>query len=114
MQGEVKATPFEVGRAKTPTTTTDYTTVPVCELIRGCVGGEAAAWQEFIRRFHRIIALTSYRAARRQCLATAAVVDDLTQEVYLKFCADRAHVLREFNASHPDAIFGFVKVVTEH
>jgi RNA polymerase sigma-70 factor (ECF subfamily) len=76
------------------------------------VDGKAAAWQDFIRRFNRIIAITSYRAARRWGEDSAAVVDDLTQETYLKLCANGARVLREFDSPHPDAIFAFLKVVT--
>jgi RNA polymerase sigma factor (sigma-70 family) len=95
-----------------PCTKTDYGTVPVPDLIRACVDGEAAAWQGFIGRFNRIIAITSYRAARRWGQDSPAVVDDLIQETYLKLCADGARVLREFDSTHPDAIFAFLKVVT--
>ena len=65
LEASYPASPFGFARAKIPCTTTDYTTVPVPELIRACVDGKAAAWQEFIGRFNRIIAITSYRAARR-------------------------------------------------
>jgi len=116
MPGEVQtscaASLFGVARAKIPTTTADYSTVPVSELIRACVDGEAAAWQEFIRRFNRIIAVTCYRAARRWGEGSPTIVDDLTQEAYVKLCADRARVLREFDSPSPDAIFAFLKVVT--
>jgi len=81
-------------------------------LIHACVDGKAAAWQEFIRRFNRIIVITSYRVARRKREGSPAVVDDITQETYLKLCADGARVLLEFDSAHPDAIFGFLKVVT--
>jgi RNA polymerase sigma-70 factor (ECF subfamily) len=106
------ASPFWPARAKIPSTTTDYTAVPVPALIHACVDGKAAARQEFIRRFNRIIAITSYRAARRWGKDSPAVVDDLTQETYLKLCADGARVLREFDSPHPDAIFAFLKVVS--
>jgi len=65
-----------------------------------------------MRRFNRIIAITAYRAARRWGEDSPSVVDDLTQETYLKLCADRCRVLREFDLPHPDAIFAFLKVVT--
>src|SRR5262245_52549937 len=90
--------PFAAARAKIPTTTADYGTVTVSELICACVEGEAAAWQEFMRRFHRIIAITAYRAARRWGENMQEVADDLAQETYLKLCADRARVLREFDS----------------
>jgi len=90
----------------------DYTSAPASELIRACADGEAVAWQEFIRRFNRIIVITYYRAARRWGEDTQEVVDDLTQETYLKLCADGARVLREFDSPHREAIFAFLKVVT--
>jgi RNA polymerase sigma-70 factor (ECF subfamily) len=65
-----------------------------------------------MRRFHRIIAITASRTARRRGCVSLEVVDDLTQETYLKLCADSARVLCEFDCSHPEAIFGFLKVVT--
>ena len=111
---QVSCPPSLLGTARVtiPATTADYSAVSVSELIRACVEGEAAAWQEFIERFHRIIAITSYRAARRWGKDSPAVVDDLTQEAYVKLCADHARVLREFDSPHPDAMFAFLKVVT--
>src|SRR5437762_1953157 len=105
------ASPSWSARANVPNSTVDYTAVPPSALIRACVDGKAAAWQDFIRRFNRIIAITSYRAARRWGEDSPAVVDDLTQETYLKLCADGARVLREFDCPHRDAIFAFLKVV---
>jgi RNA polymerase sigma-70 factor (ECF subfamily) len=104
--------PASATRAKIPCTTADYTTSSVSDLIRGCTEADAAAWQEFMRRFNQIIAITAYRAARRWGEGTPGIIDDLTQETYLKLCADRACVLREVDLEHPDSIFGFLKVVT--
>ena len=104
--------PFLLAHAKNQTPMMDYATVPLSELIRACVDGQAAAWQDFIRRFNRIVAITSYRVSRRWSEASPALVDDLTQETYLKLCADGARVLREFDSPHPEAIFAFLKVVT--
>ena len=104
--------PVWLAHAKTPTHMVDYTRVSAFDLIQACVERQAAAWQDFIRRFNRIIAITSYRAARRWAEDSPEVVDDLTQETYLKLCADDARVLREFDSPHPDAIFAFLKVVT--
>ena len=106
------ASPFLLAHAKNQTPMMDYATVPTSELIRACVDGQAAAWQDFIRRFNRIVAITSYRVARRWSEASPAVVDDLTQETYLMLCADGARVLREFDSQDPEAIFAFLKVVT--
>jgi RNA polymerase sigma-70 factor, ECF subfamily len=90
----------------------DYTIRPAAELIEACTGGDAAAWQEFIRRFHTIIAITASRAARRWGEASSQTIDDLIQETYLKLCADRGRALRQFRFEHEDALFGFLKTIT--
>jgi RNA polymerase sigma-70 factor (ECF subfamily) len=95
-----------------PSTAVDYTTVSVAELVDACARQQPAAWQEFLRRFHRIISLTALRIARRWGETSPQVVDDLAQETYLKLCSGGGRVLREFRSDHPDAIFGFLKVVT--
>lgn len=73
--------------------------------------GDAASWREFVERFQRVIATVACRVARRWGENAQEVVDDLVQETYLKLCSDQARILREFQSSHPDAIFGFLKVV---
>jgi RNA polymerase sigma-70 factor (ECF subfamily) len=90
----------------------DYTTLATAQLVEACSGGDAAAWQEFMRRYHSIIAITASRAARRWGQAAPATIDDLIQETYLKLCADRGRVLRQFRFGHDDAIFGFLKTIT--
>ena len=81
-------------------------------LICACAEGKPAAWQEFMQRFHRIIALSAYRVARRWVANSESVVSDVAQETYLKLCADSARVLREFDCPGPAAIAAFLKVVT--
>src|SRR5260370_35724148 len=92
---------IEAARAIMPATTADYSAVPVTELIRACVEGEAAAWQEFIERFNRIIAITSYRAALCWGENSPAVVDDRTQKAYVMFCDDRAPVRSKVSSPLP-------------
>jgi len=83
------------------------------ELLRKCANtGDEASWEEFVRRFHRLIATIALRVARRWGEFSPQVIDDLVQEVYLKLCADRFRMLRSFNAHHPDAFYGYLKVVT--
>ena len=106
-----QASPIWLAHGTIPSTAVDYTTVTVAELVDACARHDAAAWQEFLRRFHRIIAITASRIARRWGVTSPQVVDDLAQETYLKLCADGARLLREFQSDHPDAIFGFLKVV---
>jgi RNA polymerase sigma-70 factor (ECF subfamily) len=72
---------------------------------------QAAAWEEFVRRFQPLIAGVVARAASRWTPATANVVDDLVQETYVKLCADDFRRLREFESWHEDAIYGYLKSV---
>ena len=92
----------------------DFTAVPLAGLIDACVRGEGAAWVEFIRRYHSIIAVTVSRVARHQRCYSPQVVDDLVAETYLKICADGARVLRQFRSEHENAMFGFLKVVAKN
>jgi RNA polymerase sigma-70 factor (ECF subfamily) len=83
------------------------------ELIRACTEiGTPEAWEEFVHRLQPTIAMVALRIARQWGQSSPDVVDDLIQETYLKLCADRGKVLREFEQRHPDALFGFIKVVT--
>ena len=89
----------------------DYSDAPLAKLIEACANGENAAWRAFIERYNRIIAITVARVARHWGEASPQIIDDLVQETYLKLCADRARVMREFRFDHPNAIYGFLKVV---
>jgi RNA polymerase sigma-70 factor (ECF subfamily) len=91
----------------------DYSSLTIEELVRRCsASGEIGAWEEFVRRFHRLIAMVALRTADRLGDSSAQTVDDLIQETYLKLCADDFRLLRNFEERHPDAFLGFVKVVT--
>lgn len=82
------------------------------ELVRACVEGpDPAAWSEFIRRFHRVIAATVVKVCRQWGSITPELVDDLIQDTYVKICADGFRILREFDPQHSDAIFGLLKSV---
>jgi RNA polymerase sigma-70 factor (ECF subfamily) len=83
------------------------------DLARLCAdhpGGDE--WREFVRRFTRPIALSALRVARLWGEPSAALIDDIIQDVFLKFCEDDRRVLREFEPRHPDSFLAFVKVVS--
>ena len=73
--------------------------------------GSQPAWEEFIRRFHAVIAGTVTRCARRFCETTPELIDDLVQQTLLKICANRYRIVRDFEPQSPDAIIGFLKTV---
>ncbi len=84
----------------------------VAELLQKCASGDPIAWEEFIARFHPLIARTVVRTARKWGVNDPAVFDDLIQEVYLKLCSDQCRILTRFTAHDENAIYGFLKVVT--
>lgn len=89
----------------------NYSAFSTEELLNACVEREnSEAWEEFVRRFHKFIGTVVLRVARRWGETNAAVIDDLIQDTYLKICADNCRLLRDFQATHPNAFFGMLKV----
>lgn len=89
-----------------------YSSLSIEELVRECSASRSAdAWEEFVRRFHRLIATVILRTATRLGDSSKQTVDDLIQETYLKLCADDSRILRGFEQQRPDAFIGYVKVV---
>src|SRR5580658_4903878 len=90
-------------------TRVNWTPLSSEELIRACLkAGDTAAWEEFVRRFRPVIAGTVLRTARRFGANEPQLTDDLIQDTYLKICANRCRILREFEPENPDAIFGLL------
>jgi RNA polymerase sigma-70 factor, ECF subfamily len=73
-------------------------------------GNDDAAWKEFVRRFHPLIAGVVVRVCRQWGESSRHVMDDIIQDVYLKLCADKLYSIRSITPANPSAIFGFVKV----
>jgi RNA polymerase sigma-70 factor (ECF subfamily) len=91
----------------------DYRALSSTDLVLHCLRtGEEPAWIEFVRRFQPLIAGVVGRVARRWGGASPELLDDLIQETYLKLCSASGNLLQNFQSSHPDAIFGFIKVFT--
>jgi RNA polymerase sigma-70 factor, ECF subfamily len=85
---------------------------PIHELLAACVsGGNHAAWGEFIRRFHPVIAGTVTKTARSWVQPSLPLVEELTQETYLRLCAHNYRILRDFVPEHDDSIYGLLKAV---
>jgi RNA polymerase sigma factor (sigma-70 family) len=89
-----------------------YSSLTSEELVRRCASSsEVDAWQEFVRRFHRLIASVVLRTASRLGDSSVQTADDLIQDTYLKLCADNFAALRAFTQQHPDAFIGFIQVL---
>jgi RNA polymerase sigma-70 factor, ECF subfamily len=82
------------------------------ELIHACAeSSDGAAWEEFVARFHRPISLSILRIAYQWGSTPQQIVDDLVQETYLKLCADKCRLLRNFAVLHPEAVPGYIKTI---
>jgi RNA polymerase sigma-70 factor (ECF subfamily) len=91
----------------------DYSTMTVEEILHACVQARnIAAWEEFVRRFHRVISVVALRTAQRWGESSLQVIDDLVQDTYLKLCADNLRLLQTFNPAHEAAFYGYIKVLT--
>lgn len=69
------------------------------------------AWEEFVSRVDKPIALTAMRTASLWVERSLSVVEDLRQDTYMKLCKDDCRRLRDFAIQHPDddAILRYIK-----
>ncbi len=87
--------------------------MPTPALVRLCADSDdPRIWEEFICRFHPVIAATALRVCRQWGEYSTQVADDLVQEIYLKLCAQGRRLLRDFHPEHPDSFCGYLKVLT--
>lgn len=63
-------------------------------MIEALLRGEGAAWENFVRRYARLIV-----AAVRGFVQVPGEVEDLTQEVFLRLCRDEFRLLRSYDPS---------------
>jgi RNA polymerase sigma-70 factor (ECF subfamily) len=90
----------------------DYSDLTGEELLRVCADlRDAAAWEEFIRRFNAAIYAAVLRTGRRYERFHRGLCDDLVQETYLRLSANGAKALREFVPRHPGSAFCYLQVI---
>jgi RNA polymerase sigma-70 factor (ECF subfamily) len=93
----------------------DLNKLPANDLAKLCCdAGNLAAWNEFVRRFQQPIALAVKRKARKWGGVSPEVVDDLVQDIFMRLCADRCKVLKNFVPKGPDSIIGYLVVVARN
>lgn len=84
------------------------------ELVQLCLNvNDEATWTEFVRRFNPLIAGVIVKRLRRHTgnIPNPSLIDDLTQDTYVKLCSNNFKPLRMFDFQHENAFFGFLKVV---
>jgi RNA polymerase sigma-70 factor (ECF subfamily) len=90
----------------------DLSSLPANDLAKLCSDADSAhAWNEFVRRFQRTMALVVIRTARSWGCTSSSLIDDLVQEAFLRLCADRCKLLRTFVSRDEDSIIGYLKVI---
>ena len=93
----------------------DWADVPADQLLRACAKPDStAAWKEFMRRYHGVLAAAAMRVSRHWGKGTADEIDDIVQDIYMKLCADGGRVLTSFQAVRLGEEFGYLKVVATH
>ena len=85
----------------------------VNDLAKACAcSADAAEWGEFLRRCTPLASLAVMRIARMWVTnASAATVDDIVQEVFLKLCEQERRILRDFEPRGEDSFFGLLRMV---
>jgi RNA polymerase sigma-70 factor (ECF subfamily) len=92
----------------------DFARVSVNDLAKACAhSANAAEWAEFLRRSTPLVSLVATRVTRIWMnTSSPAIVDDITQEVFLKLCEQERRILREFESRGEDSFFGLLRIVT--
>lgn len=84
------------------------------EIVKACIKGTPKAWEEFLRRFHRLIAAMVMQTSRQWSVQSPEQIDDLVQEVYLRLCADDYRLLKMYKGDYENSFFGYLKVVASN
>jgi RNA polymerase sigma factor (sigma-70 family) len=91
----------------------NYSALSLGELVTICAAeGRPEAWELLIQQTQPLVASVVLRIARRWGQNSPTTVEDLVQEVYLKLCANRRQLMRQFDVRHPDSFWGFLKVLS--
>jgi RNA polymerase sigma-70 factor (ECF subfamily) len=89
-----------------------YSQMAIPQLIAACTSeSNETAWHEFIRRFRPLIAGVITKVALRFGKVSHALVEDLSQEVYLRLWSDQGYALMSVEGYHEHAFFGLAKVI---
>ncbi len=85
------------------------------ELVQLCLASQdSEPWLEFVSRVQPLISGVVRNCLRRWSISDPALVDDLTQDTFLKLCDRDFRALREFHFEHEYSLYGFLKTVAVH
>jgi RNA polymerase sigma-70 factor (ECF subfamily) len=75
---------------------------------------DESLWTEFVRRSRPSIVASTIKSIRRWTNPSAALVEDLVQDTYLKLCHGNFKALRELECENEESLHGFVKIVASN
>jgi RNA polymerase sigma-70 factor (ECF subfamily) len=89
-----------------------YSQLTIPELIAVCLSeSRDEAWSEFVRRFQPLITGVITKVALRFGKVSNALVEELSQEVYLRLWSNQGYALMSVEGYHEHAFFGLAKVI---
>jgi RNA polymerase sigma-70 factor, ECF subfamily len=92
----------------------DKLRVPVNELAKACANSDdSVEWREFLRRCVPVAARAAARVARVWTgNATASIIDDIVQEIFLRLCEQERRILKQFEPRSEDSFFALLRIVS--
>ncbi len=85
------------------------------ELIRSCSErSDEPAWDALVTYLQPIVVRAVWRAASRSGNPTGSLVEDLTQEAFLKLCGNQFELLRRQSVRSDQEIRGYVGVIVQN
>jgi RNA polymerase sigma-70 factor, ECF subfamily len=92
-----------------------YSQMAIPQLIATCTSESSeGAWSEFILRFQPFIARTIARVVHRFGKVSHELVDDLTQDTFVKLCHTDFRAVKSAVTIHENSFRSFLKVVATH
>ncbi len=84
------------------------------EFARECCAGKVQAWQEFVKKYSRLIHSYIYSVLnqRNPNLATQENISDIFQEIFILLSKDSYHKLKSYQAKNGCSLASWLRMVT--
>jgi len=79
--------------------------------VEDCLSGDQEGWRRLVTHFNSVIQVAVIRTLRQCGQLTNQLADDLVQETYMRLCANRCKVLRDFRQSESVGLYGLLQSV---
>jgi RNA polymerase sigma factor (sigma-70 family) len=85
------------------------------QLLQGCIEGDKQSWETFVKQFSRLIYHSIYKTLRVNDRPTAPDdINDLFQDIFTSFCADRCKKLRVFDPAKGLTLSSWIRMIAVH